>query len=321
MSSITDKFGTAFVACRNEIVIDSKVKSTNFSYITVLAVNSIFYFDVILYYSLEEVNIAISTDLCSIVVTVAVVLWTISTIYTYQIVTGLHTLYCLTHSKWVSRPRLYAIDCSTILACIRLMTSSFSFAIPSFILTFAKVGINKHLADVCTRNITFINSKSQPLVDTDNLLLNQRVGHFVLFYNIYSILLEVCHQLVAIFTLYVIMFFQIGLCFLNLISILLIYLNTCVKLSLAYINFIKGICQTIEICHTIQCTDLFLHIFYCSSISNGIFCLCSIELIDLIDYVRQRFCIGCHILASSINDGSVCRISNGVSINLQILIE
>ena len=201
------------------------------------------------------------------------------------------------------------------------MTGSLNFAFPALILTFAEVGVNKHSGNVCTRNVTLIDSKSQPLVDALDFLLYQRVGCLVIFQNSYSIFLEVCHQLVAVFTLNILVFLQISLCLADLIGKLLVNLNTGVNNSLVYINGIKGICQAVQVCSIAKHANLLLHSLYCSGISYCTFYLCSIEVGNLIDYIGKRLCVGCHILAGSINDGTVSGISNGVLINIQILIE
>ena len=143
----------------------------------------------------------------------------------------------------------------------------------------------------------------------------------MLFYNSYGVFLQVSHQLVAVFTLNILVFFQICLCLVNLIGKLLVNLNAGVNNSLVNINGIKGICQAVQVCGITQFANLLLHSLYCSGISYCAFYLCSIEIRNLVDYIGKSLCIGCHILAGSINDGSVSRIGNGVLIDLQILIE
>ena len=82
------------------VLRDTQVGSRIYK-VSILAVDSFCCTDGILDYCLQEVNYTVSTDLCSVVVAVAVVLWTISTVNAYQIITGLHTLNSLIYCEWI----------------------------------------------------------------------------------------------------------------------------------------------------------------------------------------------------------------------------
>ena len=183
MNSITnDTFTTV---CCFEVIVYSKVKSACTMQITVHLVDGIVHRNIIFDYSGEVVEDTISIDAGCIVEAVAVVAGTESAVDAYEVVTGLHVLYCLEHIACYI-PSFYAYYIMLVFV-LNLTVSCAPCFFPVFGLAFfcalTEVAIRNQPADISTGNIVLTNCMLQPFFNTSCLCLDFLSSSSMLLYD------------------------------------------------------------------------------------------------------------------------------------------
>ena len=154
--------------------------------ITVHLVDGIVHRNIIFDYSGEVVEDTVSIDAGCIVEAVAVVAGTESAVDAYEVVTGLHILYCLEHIACYI-PSFYAYYITLVFVLNLAVTCApcfFPVVELAFFCTLTEVAIRNQPADISTGNIVLTDCMLQPFFNTSGLCLNFVSSSSMLLYDI-----------------------------------------------------------------------------------------------------------------------------------------
>ena len=312
LNNITNK--TIFSTSREAVFIDRKVISTCNSEITVFAINSFIHGNHTLNSSGEVVEYFVSIDTGSIVGAVAVVAGTEASVYTYQIVTRLHTLNSLIHIT-CSVPALNTIEGLAVIV-LNLSICRTPGIGPAFCLL-AEVAIGNQTADICSRDITTFDSILQPLGNTICLSLdfiscccvllnNVKISSERILFGWLIIFIEVSLQTIPKLSGKCLVLVQICLNIRTLVDVSLINSSILINSILCSRNSIQSVCQFADSCNITYSFNRFLKLVNQSLSSNYIYKSIFCFTLNSSCYYSD-VCFGKHrvILTSSIDNDTV----------------